>query len=179
MSLSLKPHPDHPGPAIDIDADVARARDELALRYRISGDVAALRIPPAAEPRRAHQLWQHLCLEAFLAASPGGPYCELNFAPSRQWAAYRFRSHRSGMQDIAIAAPRIDVEAADGSLELQARMALAGLPELPADAAWRLGLSAVIEEMDGRKSYWALAHPPGKADFHHPDSFAFTLAPAA
>jgi len=30
-----------------------------------------------------------------------------------------------------------------------------------------LGLSAVLEETNGRKSYWALAHPPGKADFHH------------
>jgi hypothetical protein len=35
-----------------------------------------------------------------------------------------------------------------------------------------LGLSAVLEEQDGTKSYWALAHPPGgKPDFHHPDCF--------
>ena len=34
----------------------------------------------------------------------------------------------------------------------------------------------VIEELDGTKSYWALAHPPGKPDFHHPDCFALTLA---
>ena len=25
---------------------------------------------------------------------------------------------------------------------------------------WQLGLSAVLEEKDGTKSYWALAHPP-------------------
>jgi hypothetical protein len=30
---------------------------------------------------------------------------------------------------------------------------------------------------DGTKSYWALAHPQGKPDFHHVDSFALTLAP--
>jgi len=45
------------------------------------------------------------------------------------------------------------------------------LPEHPE----KLGLSAVIEEIDGTKSYWALAHPPGKPDFHHPDCFALTL----
>jgi len=39
----------------------------------------------------------------------------------------------------------------------------------------RIGLSAVIEETDGTKSYWALRHPPGKPDFHHPDCFALTL----
>ncbi len=40
----------------------------------------------------------------------------------------------------------------------------------------RLGLSAVIEETDGTKSYWALAHPAeGPPDFHHPDCFALTL----
>jgi hypothetical protein len=32
---------------------------------------------------------------------------------------------------------------------------------------WRIGLAAVIEGTSGHKSYWALAHPPGKADFHH------------
>ncbi len=38
-----------------------------------------------------------------------------------------------------------------------------------------IGISAVIEETDGTKSYWALAHPPGKPDFHHPACFAATL----
>ncbi len=40
---------------------------------------------------------------------------------------------------------------------------------------WKLALSAVIEETDGTKSYWALRHPPGAPDFHHPDCFALTL----
>lgn len=44
----------------------------------------------------------------------------------------------------------------------------------------QIALSAVIEEKDGTKSYWALRHPPGKPDFHHPDCFALTLeAPEA
>ena len=35
----------------------------------------------------------------------------------------------------------------------------------------------VIEEINGRKSYWALKHPAGKPDFHHPDCFALELPP--
>jgi hypothetical protein len=38
-----------------------------------------------------------------------------------------------------------------------------------------VGLSAVIEEVDGSKSYWALRHPPGQPDFHHRDCFALRL----
>ncbi len=45
-------------------------------------------------------------------------------------------------------------------------------------ASVRLGLSAVIEQTDGTKSYWALAHPPGKPDFHHRDCFAHQLSAA-
>jgi hypothetical protein len=36
----------------------------------------------------------------------------------------------------------------------------------------------VIEETNGNKSYWALAHPPGKADFHHADCFALEFPKA-
>ena len=41
---------------------------------------------------------------------------------------------------------------------------------------WELGLSAILEEKDGTKSYWALAHPEGdKPDFHDPACFAAHL----
>ena len=43
-----------------------------------------------------------------------------------------------------------------------------------------MGLSAIIEETDGTKSYWALAHPPGEEpDFHDPACFALELAAAS
>ncbi len=41
--------------------------------------------------------------------------------------------------------------------------------------ALRLALSAVIEETDGRLSYWALAHPAAKPDFHHAEAFVLSL----
>ena len=42
--------------------------------------------------------------------------------------------------------------------------------------AWQLGLSAVLEEKDGTKSYWALAHSADKPDFHAPGCFIARLA---
>ena len=45
-----------------------------------------------------------------------------------------------------------------------------------AETQWELGLSAVLEEKDGTKSYWALAHPEGdRPDFHDPVCFAARL----
>jgi hypothetical protein len=32
-------------------------------------------------------------------------------------------------------------------------------------------VAAVIEDENGRLSYWGLRHPSGKPDFHHPDGF--------
>ena len=51
---------------------------------------------------------------------------------------------------------------------------LSDLPDEPFD----LGLTAVIEEVDGTKSYWALAHAPGPPDFHNRDCWIATV-PAA
>ncbi|MCC8986069.1 MAG: hypothetical protein LM513_05690, partial [Nitrospira sp.] len=38
-----------------------------------------------------------------------------------------------------------------------------------------LAVSVVVEQTDGQCSYWALRHPSGRPDFHHPDSFALML----
>lgn len=39
----------------------------------------------------------------------------------------------------------------------------------------KMNLTAVIEEKDGTKSYWALKHPDGPPDFHNPDCFVARL----
>jgi hypothetical protein len=148
----------------------------LVLHYFVTGKISDLRLPPVTAPARTDELWQHTCLEAFVRALPGAAYHEFNFAPSTQWAAYRFEGYRSGMTLASeISAPRIEVQSTPECYTLQASLALDALPSLPSDAVWRLGLSAVIEETSGRKSYWALAHLPGKADFHHSDCFAVEL----
>jgi hypothetical protein len=76
------------------------------------------------------------------------------------------------MQPVSISPPKIALVSTDRGLELSAAL------QMEIEVPLRLGLSAVIEETSGRKSYWALAHPPGKPDFHHPDCFALELPPA-
>jgi hypothetical protein len=55
--------------------------------------------------------------------------------------------------------------------------ALGATIAVDSEPSWRLGLAAVLEEKDGTKSYWALAHSnPDKPDFHLADCFVAKLA---
>jgi hypothetical protein len=181
MWQALKLHPNSRCAAVTrIEVEVARpGPGDLVLHYSVTGKINDLLMPSPAGPMRAHELWQHTCFEAFVRASPSAAYYEFNFAPSLQWAAYRFSAYRREMTAAdEISAPRIEVQSSGEVYEMHASLELAGTSNLPGDAAWRLGLSAVIEETSGRKSHWALAHPPGRPDFHHSDCFALELPPA-
>jgi len=180
MRQVLRLHPDSLCfAATHVEVEVARPRaDSLVLCYFVTGKISDLRMPPVTAAARTDELWQHTCFEAFVRASPGAGYYEFNFAPSTQWAAYQFGGYRTDMRVATeISAPRIDVQSSRDCCTLRASLQLDGLSSLPRAAGWSLGISAVIEEMSGRKSYWALAHPPGKADFHHSDCFAYELHP--
>jgi len=181
MRQLLKLHPDSRCVATAyVEVEVARPHvDSLVLSYIVTGKVNDIRMPPVTETARGDSLWQHTCFEAFLRASSGVEYYEFNFAPSTQWAAYRFSSYRSGMRVASeISAPPIEVQSNTDRYTLQASLELDRLSRLPRDSSWRLGLSALIEDASGHKSYWALAHPPGKPDFHHADCFAYELSRA-
>ena len=129
-------------------------------------------IPAVVEPERADGLWQSTCFEAFLRAAGGESYREWNFAPAGNWAAYDFASYRDGMAAPEVRSPPY--------IRMEDNLTWWGVGAtiaVDAGTEWRLGLSAVLEEKDGTKSYWALAHPPGdKPDFHHADCFAARLA---
>ena len=182
MRLSLRRHPDSPCRAVaSIEVDVERFHPgALVLRYAVVGRLSNLLIPPVTASHRADELWRHTCFEGFVLAPPDDAYYEFNLSPSTAWAAYRFSSYRSGMR-IANEIPRPlnGVESSAAAYELHASLELDRLPALPTDTIWRLGLSAVIEESNGLMSYWALAHPPGKPDFHHADCFALELPTAS
>ena len=163
-----------------IEVDVVRGADNVVrLHYLVSGAIENVLLPAPETPVRGHQLWEHSCFELFIRPRDGEAYCEFNFAPSRQWAAYRFRAHRSGMDDIEVAVPNIEGRRDYGTFEMRVELHVGSVPELAEGGCWQLNVSTIIEEACGRKSYWALAHPPGKADFHNPDCFVLDLPPAA
>jgi hypothetical protein len=174
MRAALKAHSGFPSdPVSAIEVDIERDDANLTFRYTLAGAVADLAIPATSAPARTDDLWRHTCFEAFLRPEGGEAYFEFNFAPSTEWAAYSFTGYREGMAAAEIAAPQVWVATTDDALVLTAKLDLSGL-QLPPGPC-RLALSAVIEQASGAKSYWALAHPPGRPDFHHRDSFACEL----
>jgi hypothetical protein len=162
---SLICHPDTPANGVEaIEATVRHAYDRWVLTFQIVGIVPV--IPAPAAPDRTDGLWTTTCFELFLRGE-GEAYVEFNFSPSTQWAAYHFPAYRTTMADLQMTAPQIE------PIEDGLRVTMDYAPDVLGHL--QVGLCAVIEEIDGIKSYWALAHPPGKPDFHHPDCFALTL----
>lgn len=175
----LRCHPATPaGVALALSVQVHLVGDELRLRYALRGEVAALRLPEPANPGPADGLWRHTCFEAFVANDGEAAYREFNFSPSGQWAAYRFSAERErdalgeSRHPVSLAAPHTVV--APDTLTLAAHVSIAAPPR--GLSALCIGLSAVIEEGDGRLSYWALHHPHEHPDFHHRDGRALRLA---
>jgi hypothetical protein len=150
----------------------------LAVTYVLEGDLDRLRIPAPRPARFSDRLWQHTCFEIFIRAEGATTaYHEFNFSPSHEWAAYAFERYREGapLMDEALD-PQVAVRDVAGELELSASIRLGALSPMHARGKLTLALSAVVEDRDGSLSYWALAHPAGKPDFHHADAFALELA---
>jgi len=176
--IELTCHPAKPCESVRrVEVQARRTRpDTLELQYVVKGDIARLLIPAESAPRRADKLWQHTCFEAFVAAMATTGYHEFNFSPSTEWAIYRFSAYREGMTALApTRPPRVSMRRRRDQLTLAASIDLDSLPELRGGGALRLGLSAVIEDTQNSPTYWALAHPPGKPDFHHADGFVLKL----
>lgn len=193
------------GIEVEVARSVGRAGPRnIALRFVATGNIRAIKAPPHQNMRRERKegLWRHTCFEAFVRAGSASSYHEFNLAPSGDWNCYHFLDYREGMEpENNVGEPNISTYLRRGGLQpdrrgsmekagldtferfatpfymLEATLALGGTM-LPLEEPWHLGLSAVIEERNGAISYWALAHSPGKPDFHHPDCFALKLAAA-
>ncbi|MFZ1869747.1 MAG: DOMON-like domain-containing protein [Steroidobacteraceae bacterium] len=182
--LSLLAHPDmleNGVRRVAAGADLA-GPDGLRFQYVLEADPRLIRLPPpVADAGRTDKLWTHTCFEAFVGFPGSSGYLELNFSPSGQWAAYRFDSYRQGMAPALEAAPRLVLRRLTDRLELQAEVRLGVGMLAPAQGPnapqprLRVALSMVVEDLEGRLSYWALRHPAGRPDFHHAEGFSLAL----
>jgi hypothetical protein len=173
--LELTAHPAHPPREVRAVTAHVRANADgwLLLRWRVEGS-AALVVPPFAGNGRADGLWRTTCFELFVRKPGEAGYLELNFSPSERWATCDFSGRREGMAErtmrrAPVITPRIGRDVALVEVALR----LADLPRLP----FAFGITAVLEERDAAKSYWALAHGGDAPDFHDPACFAARLAP--
>jgi hypothetical protein len=174
MQLSLTPHPSFPPPSgrkLQVDIQITGS-GTARLTYRLGGALPTLAEPVV--PARTDELWRTTCFELFVRPQGGEGYAEFNFSPSTRWAAYAFDGYRAGMRDLPLDVEPV-IRAAEPEHEngygIEVEVDLSAFPQLPLMA----NITAVIEERDGSKSYWAIAHAPDKPDFHHPDCFVLQL----
>ncbi len=175
QNAQLVPFPGKPHPKIAISVEATRlAPGRLRLWYIVTGAVDALKVPAHLPPSREDGLWHRTCCEAFVLSVGGTAYREINLSPSSQWAAYDFSDYRHGGQDAAMPAPVISISEMRGkrfAIGADLHVESAAMAKAP----WRLGLSMVVEEKTGGKSWWALKHSADKPDFHRAESFTLTL----
>jgi hypothetical protein len=177
MQFNLAPHPSTPPgePAFKVWATVDHSASLGAMAttniwFGVGAPADRFVIAPLSEPWRDNELWRTTCFEAFLRHADADGYREWNFAPHGNWAAYDFSAYRDDMANAEVGSPPY-IRMEDNFTWWTVGATIA----VEADAQWELGLSAVLEEKDGTKTCWALAHPSEKPDFHAPGCFVARL----
>ena len=184
VDVPLAWHPQNgPGPVRALSTSgTLHASGLVRLEYRMSAELARVRlVPSTCHAQRRDELWRHTCFELFAGLEGVADYCEFNFTPGGDWAAYSFTGYRAARRDAV--QRRIEVStraAADGLLRLSVALDLgAALGLEPAALAareWRFNCAAIIEDIDGTLCYWAVHHPRAQPDFHDSDGFRIALA---
>jgi hypothetical protein len=144
---------------------------QLSLNYRVIGDLSKLLIPaPNQLPARQFALWEATCLEFFLAPAGYSDYWEFNMSPSGNWQVFKLDSYRQGLRDeVAFTALPFVVQVTDSIMSLEISLDLSQI--LPPPTAWEISVTAVLQDIDGDFSYWAIDHSGTEADFHLRESF--------
>ncbi len=156
-----------------ISADIQDHKGLLLLSFRLEGDLDSILFPsPVAKPQTEDGLWQSTCCEVFLRWAGQSAYEEWNFSPSGNWAHYGFQSYRErteSWQPKTLSVPvhtkltRQLFELEVGVERPMSRGDVSGLVEY--------SLTAVVQEKNEERHYWALTHAGQKPDFHDARSF--------
>lgn len=168
----------HVAPDISLIANLHLLSDGGAqVSYHCLTAKGSVRIPPPKPPAAADDLWRTTCCELFVGCDDVPAYREFNFSPSGEWAiydfvAYRKRNSHAGMVQSG-AMPAIVFSETSEAWTLTATLPAVLLQGFTGKEGreLRFSLTCVLEANDGELSYWALAHPQAKPDFHDRGGF--------
>jgi hypothetical protein len=116
--------------------------------------------------QRRHELWKTTCFEAFVKPLGQQNYWEINLSPQNQWNVYEFDDYRNPTPPHeAKGWSLVDMKTLPGELVARIKSDLSSKQNL------RVGLTCVLENKTGEKSYWALKHGLTQPDFHDQSCF--------
>ncbi|MFN2100712.1 hypothetical protein [Altererythrobacter sp. MF3-039] len=148
------------GPIKKVSASLRPTSAGCEAEFRLEGDIASIKVPENASPRREDFLWKTTCFEIFWQPDRGTYYREFNLSPSSKWACYDFDGFRENSRDAPVEQIAISCSHDEEQLVLKAAIA----SELPDPA--QVALNGIVEDLEGNIQFWALAFPEGKPEFH-------------
>lgn len=180
-----------PIPNISITGEISFQNNIITLHYSLVGKLEDILLASKSlDPSRKNELWSRTCFEFFLAIKDQPQYWEFNMSPSGDWNVYHMDAYRRiGFREetslqrlpfefrnarVAQSSQRQHSRNESGMCTLDAVVDLN--PILQPNQFLDIGITAVIQTTDGDETYWALAHPAPKADFHLRESFILGLA---
>ncbi|MFK8185734.1 MAG: DOMON-like domain-containing protein [Phormidesmis sp.] len=168
---------------LTISGTIAREGDTLSISYLLAGDIDKVVLPSLnSNQARAEKLWEETCFEIFLGAGLERAkdllYREFNLSPSGAWNVLTLQGYRyATKEEPSFESLPFTVEKSDDGLKLAADIDISSLVDEARPV--RLGISAVliVKDAEGKshETFWAIAHPASKPDFHHPNSFSLSL----
>jgi hypothetical protein len=165
--------------AVRIEGTAERRGSMLHLTYRVdecADDPVDTILWPQAEgsAQRRDGLWQHTCLEFFVAHPEEKRYWEFNLSPNGHWNVYSLAGYRHGLEpDPTYSALPFTLQRSGNQLVLVLNCPLPA--PLGRSHPLQLAITAVVEHQDASISYWALHHGGREADFHRRDGFQMMI----
>ena len=166
--------------ALDITVHVTLTRQAcgVALAYNVQDPSALVRWPKSSQsPSLGRELWKHTCFELFARQPFDSDYFEWNFAPSGDWGFFAFSDTRieNPVQPLSVRPSLHFASSTPQNSRLEAIVPF-GFSDSLAWAhcnhtAFPLGITCVLESVDGQLAYFALNHKSDKPDFHNSASF--------
>lgn len=160
---------------LSISGSLTRRPGEVLIEYKVEGALGRISWPKNSRViGRCHELWRQTCFELFFTKKGEAAYWEVNFGLNDRWNVYRFTDYRAGMrEERSVGKPLCRVVMEGDLLSLSCTLKFDDLIEDSADL--EVGVSTVIQAIDGGISYWAIDHCDSKPDFHNRTSFCLIL----
>jgi hypothetical protein len=148
----------------------------LKIIFELNAGLADLNIPifKPAIAQRKDNLWEHTCFEIFLGQHGMQDYREFNLSPAGDWNVYSFSGYRQGIKpEMHFNTLPFDVEiVSDQELKLAVTIDLKILQDY---SVIDVGLSAVLEQVNGVITWWAIDHQEDVPDFHAKEGWLKSL----
>jgi hypothetical protein len=175
LTTPLIAHPKVPRVPLQITVEATVtcfSNGAVECRYDLKGALSDCVLPVYSHLYRADGLWQHTCFEAFVAEPSARGYHEFNWSPCGGYATYSFSDYRVKRAVIDGVVPLMTTTRSESQAAVIVRLRAGAWPDLPLE----VGLSAVIEAVDGGLHYFAVHHPVNRPDFHDRRGFSLRIA---